>query len=206
MVGTYIAAGLICAASILAGRAIFAAIGREGWTFLEPAVGLAAVLTVAGFLARFPGHADTATVGIVALLLASLVALRLPYDLRGVAIGIPVALLILAVASIPFAISGRYGLFGVGFNNDLGLHLAWTEWLRDGLGPSPQAGYPLGPHALAAAISILTGIDPGKAFTGFLLAIAVITGWTGLAVMRELRPGRRLLGAALVALPYLAAS
>jgi hypothetical protein len=206
MVGTYIAAGLICAASIMAGRAIFAAIGREGWSFLEPAVGLAAVLTVAGFLARFPGHADTATVGVVALVLASLVALRLPYNLRGAAIGIPVALLILAAASIPFAISGRYGLIGVGFNNDLGLHLAWTEWLRDGLGPSPQAGYPLGPHALAAAISILTGIDPDKAFTGFLLAIAVITGWTGLAVMRELRPARRLLAAALVALPYLAAS
>jgi hypothetical protein len=206
MVGTYIAAGLICAASILVGRAIFAAIGREGWSFLEPAVGLAAVLTVAGFLARFPGHADTATAGVVVLLLVSLAALRLPYSHRGAAIGVPVALLIVAAASIPFAISDRYGLIGVGFNNDLGLHLAWTEWLRDGLGPSPQAGYPLGPHAVAAALSIVTGIDPDKAFTGFLLAIAVITGWTGLAAVRELRPARRLLAATLVALPYLAAS
>jgi hypothetical protein len=206
MLGTYIAAGLICGASIVTGRAIFAALGREGWTFLEPAVGLAALLTVAGFLARFPGHADTATAGVVAMLLVSAAAFRLPYRHRGWAIGVPVALLIGMAASIPFAISGRYGLLGVGFNNDLGLHLAWTEWLRDGLGPSPQAGYPLGPHALSAALSILTGIDPDKAFTGFLLAIAVITGWTGLAAMRELRPGRRALAAVLVALPYLAAS
>ena len=53
--------------------------------------------------------------------------------------------------SIPFAIGGRWGLLGIGLNNDLGLHLAWAEWLRSGFGPTPDAGYPLGPHGLAVA-------------------------------------------------------
>ena len=56
------------------------------------------------------------------------------------------AIVVVLVLSIPFAVSGRWGLLGVGFNNDLGLHLAWAEWLRSGFGPAPDAGYPLGPH------------------------------------------------------------
>ena len=75
----------------------------------------------------------------------------------------------------PFAVSGRWGLLGVGFNNDLGLHLAWAEWLRSGLGPAPESGYPLGPHALADAVAALPGIGLGQAFVGEILAIGVLT-------------------------------
>ena len=206
MVGTYISAGLICGAAILVGRAIFAVIGRDRWSFLEPVVGFGALVTVAGVLARFPGHADTATAGLALLMVGALAALLLPYRYAGAAAALPVAAVVLAATSIPFAISGGFGLLGVGFNNDLGLHLAWSEWLRDGLGPTPQGGYPLGPHALSTTVSIVTGIDPGEVFTGFLLAIAVITGLTALAALPELPPGRRTVAAALVALPYLAAS
>ena len=63
--------------------------------------------------------------------------------------------------AIPFAVSGRWGLIGVGFNNDLGLHLAWAEWLRSGFGPTPEAGYPLGPHALATTVAAVPGIGLG---------------------------------------------
>ena len=48
-------------------------------------------------------------------------------------------------------------MLGVGFNNDLGLHLAWAEWLRSGFGPVPFAGYPLGPHGLAVAVAAVPG-------------------------------------------------
>ena len=91
--------------------------------------------------------------------------------------------------SIPFAVSGRWGLLGVGFNNDLGLHLAWAEWLRSGFGPTPEPGYPLGPHGLAVAVAAVPGIGLGQAFVGEIFAIGVLTGLTALGALRE--PRRR---------------
>jgi hypothetical protein len=208
MIGTYASAALICAASLLVGRAVLALAGRRSWSWLEPGVGLAAVLAVTGVLARAPGHGISVTVGVVLLLAAAaLVVWRLPYAAPGaLRAGLPVAILVLVVLSIPFAVSGRWGLLGVGFNNDLGLHLAWAEWLRSGFGPAPDTGYPLGPHGLAVATAALPGIGLGQAFVGEIVAIGVLTGLTALGALRELSAGRRALAATLVALPYLAAS
>ena len=114
--------------------------------------------------------------------------------------------LVALVLSIPFAVSGRWGIIGVGFNNDLGLHLAWAEWLRSGLGPAPEAGYPLGPHALAAAIAALPGIGLGQAFVGEIFAIGILTALVTLTALDDLGPARRVLAAVLVAIPYLGAS
>ncbi|MDX6595488.1 MAG: hypothetical protein QOI72_870, partial [Solirubrobacterales bacterium] len=208
MIGTYASAALICAASLLVGRAILSLAGRRSWSWLEPAVGLAAVLAVCGLLARAPGHGTTVTLGLIALLIiAALLVWRLPYEARGaLRTGLPVALVLALVLAIPFAVSGRWGLLGVGFNNDLGLHLAWAEWLRSGFGPAPDTGYPLGPHGLAVATAAFPGSGLGQAFVGEIVAIGVLTGLTALAALRELAPGRRLLAATLVALPNLAAS
>ena len=64
MIGTYASAALICAASLLVGRAILGlAGGDDSRRWLAPAVGFGAVLTVTGFLARAPGHATSATIG-----------------------------------------------------------------------------------------------------------------------------------------------
>jgi hypothetical protein len=117
-----------------------------------------------------------------------------------------VAIVIGLVLAIPFAISGRWGLLGVGFNNDLGLHLAWAEWLRSGFGPAADPGYPLGPHGLAVATAAVPGIGLGQAFLGEIVAIGVMTGLTALGALRGMSPGRRTLAAAMVAVPYLAAS
>jgi hypothetical protein len=208
MIATYASAVLICAASLLVGRAVLSLAGRRTWSWLEPGIGLAAVLAVTGLLARAPGHGTTATLGLVALLLlAALAVWWLPYEAPGaLRAGLPVGLVLLVVLAIPFAISGRWGLLGVGFNNDLGLHLAWAEWLRSGFGPAPDTGYPLGPHGLAVASASFPGIGLGQAFVGEIVAIGVLTGLTALGALRELTAGRRLLGASLVALPYLAAS
>ncbi|HYJ21099.1 MAG TPA: hypothetical protein VEW07_03640 [Solirubrobacterales bacterium] len=208
MIGTYASAALICAASLLVGRAILSLAGRRSWSWLEPGVGLAAVLAVTGVLARAPGHGTSATLGLAALLVvAALVVWWLPYEAPGaLRAGLPVAIVLIAVLSIPFAISGRWGLLGVGFNNDLGLHLAWAEWLRSGFGPAPDTGYPLGPHGLAVATAAVPGIGLGQAFIGEIIAIGVLTGLTALGALRELASGRRLAAAAMVALPYLAAS
>src|SRR5262249_31481741 len=95
---------------------------------------------------------------------------------------------------------------GVGFNNDLGLHLAWAEWLRSGFGPVPFGGYPLGPHGLAVAVAAIPGLSLGQAFMGEIFAIGALTGLTALAALRELGAARRVLAAMLVAVTYLAAS
>lgn len=219
MLGTYASAALICAASLLVGRALLAVAGAGGasWSWLEGATGLGAVLTVSGVLARAPGHGTTATVGLVLLILvAAAVAARAGRE-EGAAEwrselgrvarrGAPVALAVALVLSIPFAVSGRWGLLGVGFNNDLGLHLAWAEWLRSGFGPAPDAGYPLGPHGLAVAAAAVPGIGLGEAFVGEILALGVLTGLTALGALDGLGPVRRTLAALLVAVTYLGAS
>jgi len=208
MIGTYVSAALICAASLLAGRALLSLAGRDTWSWLEPAVGFGAVLTVTGLLARAPGHGTSATLGaVIVIVIAAAIVWRLPYRAPGaLAIGLAVAVVIGLVLAIPFAISGRFGLLGVGFNNDLGLHLAWAEWLRSGFGPAPDPGYPLGPHGLAVATAAVPGIGLGQAFIGEIVAIGVMTGLTALAALGELRPWKRVFCATLVAVPYLAAS
>ncbi len=210
MIGTYASVALICAASLLVGRALLGlAGGGPSRAWLAPVTGFGTMIAVAGFLARAPGHATSAAVGLVLLVVAA--ALLLWWQPRRPAAGLlreglPLALLVVLILSIPFAISGRWGLLGVGFNNDLGLHLAWAEWLRSGLGPAPETGYPLGPHALADAVAAVPGIGLGQAFVGEIFAIGVLTALTALAALRDLGQGRRILAATLVAVSYLGAS
>jgi hypothetical protein len=208
MIETYASAALILLASLLVGRAIFSLAGRREWCWLEPAVGYAAILTVSGILARAPGHGTSATLGIVALIVvAALVAWRREYAAPGaLGVGIATAVVVTIVLSFPFAVTGRWGLLGVGFNNDLGLHLAWAEWLRSGFGPEPDPGYPLGPHGVAVATAAFPGISLGQAFIGEIFAIGVLTGLTALGALREIATWRRVLGATLVTVTYMAAS
>jgi hypothetical protein len=211
MLATYASAALISAASLLVGRALFSVAGRSSWSWLEPAAGFGAVLTVTGVLARAPGHGTAATLGLIGLIVVAglgLVGSR-PISLErraDLGSGLAIVLIVGIVLSIPFAVSARWGLLGVGFNNDLGLHLAWAEWLRSGSGPVPDAGYPLGPHGLAVAAAAVPGIGLGQAFVGEVFAIGALTGLTALGALEELAFGRRMLAALLVAVPYLLVS
>ncbi len=224
MLATYASAALICAASLLVGRALLSVAGQPRWSWLEPAIGFAALLSVTGLLARAPGHATSAALGLILLIGAAVIVLAVspapPREAgppreggrsgdgeRDVLLwGLLVAIVAVLVLSIPFAVSGRWGLLGVGFNNDLGLHLAWAEWLRSGFGPAPEAGYPLGPHALADAVAAVPGVGLGQAFVGEVLAIGILTALTTLSALPGLGPFRRVLGAVLVTVSYLAAS
>jgi hypothetical protein len=208
MLGTYASAALICAASLLVGRALLSVAGRSTWSWLEPAVGFGAIVTVTGMLARVVGHGTSATLGALVLVLgAAAICWREHYDATGaLRAGAPVAIAVALMLTIPFLVSGRWGFIGVGFNNDLGLHLAWAEWLRSGFGPTPFDGYPLGPHGLAVAVAAVPGLTLGQAFLGEIFAISILIGLTALAALADLGPVRRTLAAAMVALTYLAAS
>src|SRR5215208_6781589 len=110
MIGTYASAALICAVSMLVGRAILSLSGgggSHGW--LAPAAGFGTTIAVAGFLARAPGHATSATLGVIVLVaLAALVLWRRPGRVDGsIWLGVLVAFVVALILSIPFAVSGR---------------------------------------------------------------------------------------------------
>lgn len=206
---TWIAMLLIFGGSLVVGRAVTKAAGRERWCGIEPAVGFAAIMAVEGLLARIPGEKWGLILGLVALAGFSLWALRRPArdDLPPASAGLWIALAATAVILvIPFAVTGHWGLLGMGYNNDLGLHLAWAEWLRSGFGTEPSDGYPLGPHGLAAALSFLPKLSLGPIFTGQLMAIMLLTVFTAWSAVERLRSWWRPVAVLLIGLPYLMTS
>jgi hypothetical protein len=210
VVATYGAAALIIIASLLIGRAFLEVLGRRETWWLESSVGLAILICVSGVLTRGPGRATTSLVVCAVLVVVSIAYLRFRFvDLPSLAMATPVVLLTLLLASLPFIASGHIGIPGVGINNDMASHLLWTDWLQDPTGPEPtgiRIGYPLGPHGLVATLSDGLGTEPLYGFLGLLLALPVITALTSLNLLHGLPPVRRTVAAALVALPYMAAS
>jgi hypothetical protein len=210
--GTYLSAGVILLASLLVGRALLLALGRRTATFLEGAVGIALLLFVESFAIRAPGHETTSAIVGSVLVAGSLVFLVVRREsILGPAFGlaVPVALLALLAASLPFIASGHIGIPGVGLNNDMASHLIYAEYLLDPSRIKPPGiviGYPIGPHSLAATVSTMLGTEPLRGFLGLLVALPPLIAITSLAAFRDLPPGRRILGALLVSSAYLTVS
>ena len=210
--GTYVSAGIILLASLLVGRAVLLALGRREASFLEGAVGFAALIPVCSIAIRLPGDEATSVACCAVLVIASIVFLLVRSEsMLGPAVGIaiPVALLSGLLASFPFIASGHIGIPGVGLNNDMAMHLVDVDYLVDPSRPKPQSvinGYPLGPHSLVGTVVSVLGTQPLWGWLGLLVVVPVLTAITSLAGLRELRSGWRLLATALVAVAYLSAS
>ena len=211
MIGIFIAAILICAASLLAGRALFLLCGRESWTWIEGAAGLALLIVYCHIAISLPGGAIIAVL-LTALLLigAGVVVTRHWTPPREWVVPIVVALIVLLLSAIPFALNDRVGVLGEGiYSNDHAVHLYWADWLQNEVGAKPKGigwGYPVGPHALVATVAEGTGLSVETVFNGFLLAIPTLTALTALALLGGLPPVRRTVAAALVGMPFLATS
>ena len=212
MIGTYLSTLFVCGAALLVGHAALRLCGWRRWSWLSAPVGVALLLAVAWGTVRLPGEEVTALVVLALLAVVSGVVLwRQPPEAGGNALreGLPPALLVLVGVSIPFAVEGHFGVLGTSFNPDMGQQLFGANWLADPDRHEPtllENGYPLGPHALAAALSAIPGVNVVQAFTGLTIAVPVLAALASLVVLRDLTPLQRTVGAALVGLPYMAAS
>ena len=127
------------------------------------------------------------------------------------AVGVPVVAITVLAASLPFAIAGFVGILGVGLvNDDMASHLIIADYVSDYSGAVPsfiKGGYPIGPHAVVAAVARVGGAGPRR-------RLRRVHDGAGAAV----RPARRsacsgrcrrlrlIVGASLVALTYLGAA
>ena len=212
MLGTYASAALICAASLLVGRALLSLAGRSEWSWLEPAVGFGAIITVTGLLARVVGHGTTRDPGR---------ARAGPRRSRR-----------RASRGCRYARARRAPRRPAGRDRDrprLRDPLPGQRALGHDRGrlqqrprPPPRLGrvaaQRLRPDARSPAIRWARtgwrsrsrrcrGSTSGQAFLGEIFAIGVLTGLTALGgAAATSAPARRTLAAALVAITYLAAS
>jgi len=200
---------IVCIASLSLGQAALRICGASRWSWMAAPVGISILMLLATPARYVPGRAMTTAVIIAALTVTSLLwCARAPEHrppLFGLITAAPVALL----ALVPFIVAGRAGTLGVAFDNDMASHLAWVEAYMSQavarISPLPAA-YPMGSHAVVAAISSGLGIRTDLAFAGFTLALPVLSAWTALHVLR--RPSRlgQLLVATVVGMPYLVAA
>ncbi|MFL5869985.1 MAG: hypothetical protein ACJ75R_02825 [Solirubrobacterales bacterium] len=208
MAGSYASFLAVLAASALVGQAVFTVCGRRSWSHLAPAVGLAALISVAWATVRFPGHGTTALIVLGVFTAAACVVLFGRLDGLGSALraGLPVAIGAVALGSLPFIVEQRFGILGTGLNPDMSQHLLAADRLASGGSERLiESGYPLGPHSLVVAVSQL-GPNLVHAFDGLMLATAVATCLVALAALERLSAPRRIAAALLVGFAYLLAS
>jgi hypothetical protein len=209
MLATYASFGVIVIASGCVGQAVFRICGRREWSWLSPAVGLAAITAVAWGTVRLPGDGTAAAVAIGVLVVASVAYLwgRASGLRDAVAAGLPALVGAVIAASLPFMVERRFGILGTGLNPDMSQHLFAADRLAHGESSRLLAqGYPLGPHALVVATSKATGASLVHAFGGLAIAIASCATLAPLALIERFSPWRRTAAALLVGLAYLVAS
>lgn len=208
MLGTYFATAAVLAAAAAVGQAIFALCGGRRWSWLAPAVGLAALMPIAWWSVRLPGEGTTAGLVVVAFVLAATVYLRGRVEglADAIRLAAPIVGIALVAASLPFLVEGRFGILGTGLNPDMSQHLFAADRLAEsGSERLISSGYPLGPHSLAVALAAF-GPSLVQAFDGITLATAVIASISALALLARLPAQRRVVAALLVGFAYMTAA
>ncbi len=208
-----VSALLIFLSSLLVGRALTRLLGSVDSTWIEPMLGFAVLAVLASALRLVTGSSVVTAILLGAVTLASLTYLGLGWSRSGVAgiataarLCVPAVILALLLGFLPFAASGHIGPLGAGVNNDLASHLNWTAWLVTEAGPKPwgvEIGYPIGTHALAAALEAGLGLETLPALLGILVALPMLGAVLAMSVLAQARGAIRTLGGALIGMPYL---
>src|SRR6188472_1528750 len=113
MIAAYATLAFVLVAALVTGQALAAfAAGadrsqRLAFSWLAPAYGLAALLVAAGIAIRLPGHATTAAVvlGLITIAAAVWSWPRSGGRREAAAVGVPVVVITVLAASLPFAIA-----------------------------------------------------------------------------------------------------
>jgi hypothetical protein len=208
MLATYASALAVLVAAAAVGQAIFVLCGRAKWSWLAPAVGLAALMPIAWWSVRLPGEGLAAAIVLcaVAIVAAGILRGRVTGLRDAARLGLPIAAVALLLASIPFIVEGRFGILGTGLNPDMSQHLFAADRLADsGSERLIASGYPLGPHSLAVALTV-PGISLVHAFDAVTIATAVVASLAPLALLARLPVGRRIIAALLVGFAYMTAA
>jgi len=209
MIGTYVATFAVCGSALAIGQAAIALCGGRSWSWLSPAVGLALLCAICWGTVRLPGDGVVSALAVLALSAASVIYLRKRVEggEGALRLGLPVAVVALAAASLPFAVEGHFGILGTGFDPDMSQHLLTADRLAHGAGSQLlHQGYPLGPHAIVVALNKGLGIGLVQGFSGLTVAVAILACLTALAAFAELPMLPRTAGALLVGLAYVVAS
>ncbi len=208
MLGTYAAFLVILGCSAAVGQVIHSLAGRSSWSPISPAVGLAALLAIAWATVRLPGEGVAAVIAVGVLTVVAVLVLgsRPAGRVAAARSELPLVLAGALAASLPFIVEMRFGILGTGLNPDMSQHLFAVDRLVDG-GTERliSEGYPLGPHALVAAVAAL-GPSTVEAFDGLMIAVAVATCLAALGALGELRGWRRVAAALVVGFAYLLAA
>ncbi len=208
VLATIISAAIVCLGALVLGQTALGLCGAVRWSWLSPAIGIAIMMLIAVPALHVPGRSLTTAVVLVLAVCGALAyvathpAQRPP--IAGLLAGLPVFLL----ALVPFAAAGRAGTLGVAFNNDMASHLLWADGYRSAAiaAVNPVASsYPLGPHALVAAMAELLGSGVDLTFAGLTVALPVLLGWTALGALRSPRPWGPFATAPLVGAAFLVA-
>jgi hypothetical protein len=210
IVGTYAATLAVCASSLAIGQAAIALCGVRRWSWLSPAVGLALLCAVCWGTVRLPGDGALSAAAVLVLTVAALLYLwkRVEGGGEALRIGLPVAALALAAASLPFVVEGHFGILGTGFDPDMSQHLLTADRLAHGASSQLLSqGYPLGPHSIVVALHKGLGVGLVQGFDGLAIAVAALASLTALAAFEGERPWPlRAAGALVVGLGYMVAS
>jgi hypothetical protein len=209
MILILLSALIICIASLSLGQAALRLCGAPHWSWMAPPVGIAILMLLAIPARYVPGRSLTTAVIIAVLTVTSFVwCARVPRHrppLLGFVAAAPVALL----ALIPFIVAGRAGTLGVAFDNDMAVHLGWVEaYMSQSVAQiTPLPGhYPLGSHAVVAALSSGLGGRVDLMFAGFTFALPILSAWTALHALRRPTWLGQFVMATVGGMPYLVAA
>ena len=206
MLGTYVSLVLILGASFVVGQAVFCACGRRERSPLAPAVGLGLLCAVAWLATNLASSAWAGLGAAVAITAVGATLLRFEPAQGSVDGALPAAVGAVFLGSLPFLVEMRFGILGTSLNPDMSQHLFATDRIANGGEERLIAeGYPLGPHALVAAVAKL-GPSIVHGFAGLMLATAVAAALAPLGLLSDLRRATRVGAALLVGAAYLAAS
>lgn len=190
--------------------------GWGRWAWWAPAVGYGLLLVYFGQIVRLPDH-QRSLIGVGAIVI--LLTLALPTVRRSIVQalpdGLPLGILLILIAAIPFFAAGHTGVLGASVSNDMSQHLLGEYYIRTRDSALPVAaiggdlittGYPLGPHGLAAALTRISGLGDETGFSAVTLAIPVLTAFAALGLVPMARRAARWALALVAGLGYMPAA